>query len=279
MTGLRLALAATLLAAPSGTAAQPPATTPAPATQRAAAPPLWQVDWGQYYCSLIRHGAGDRPWEAAFLTTPGDDKTMLMLVPDERARPLPQGVTSAVLLPSGRSFNIYAREEWRGRRRVLSVYGFPYELRSELEGASALELRAGAEVRLSIPVDQARAAVAAHRRCTADISREWHLDEAALAALSRRPTSTNRLGYHSSDYPAAALRTATQGRVILRVTVTAEARAQDCAVVATSGNAQIDAISCQVAMRDGRFLPALDASGRPVTIAAVFTVTWRLPQN
>lgn len=256
------------------------AAQPSPPAQPPQPPPAarpWQVDWGQYYCSLIRTPGEDRPWAAAFLTVPAGDNTVLMLVPDERGRPVPSRVTSAVLLPSGRSFDVSAREEWRGRKRVLTLYGFPYELRSELEGATALELRDGTRVRLSIPVDQARAAVAAHRRCTARIAREWRLDEAALAALRQRPQSTNRLGYHASDYPAAALRTATQGRVILRITVTAEGRAADCAVVATSGNAQIDAISCQVAMRNGRYRPALDGAGQPVTIATVFTVTWRLP--
>jgi TonB family protein len=270
---LKLLPALALLAAAQPPQPPPPAQPPQPAP--AVRP--WQVDWGQYYCSLIRRPAEDRPWAAAFLTVPGGDNTVLMLVPDERGRPVPNGVTSAVLLPSGRSLEVSAHEEWRGRKRVLTVYGFPYELRSELEGAMALELRAGAQVRLSIPVDQARTAVAAHRRCTAGIAREWRLDEAALAALGQRPQSTNRLGYHASDYPAAALRTATQGRVILRITVTADGRAADCAVVATSGNAQIDAISCQVAMRNGRYRPALDASGQPATIATVFTVTWRLP--
>lgn len=258
-------------------AAQP--APPAPPPQQPTAPRPWQVDWGQYYCSLIRRGADDRPWAAAFLTVPGGDRTMLMLVPDARARPLPRGVTSAVLQPSGQRFEVSAWEEWRGRKRVLVISGFPYELRGALQGATALELRAGTQVRLSIPVAEARAAVAAHRRCTAEIAREWRLDEAALAALRQRPESTNRLGYHASDYPAAALRTATQGRVILRITVTAEGQAADCAVVATSGNAQIDAISCQVAVRNGRYRPALDAAGRPVTIATVFTVTWRLPSQ
>ena len=61
------------------------ASQPAPPPQRPPAARPWQVDWGQYYCSLIRRGAEDRPWAAAFLTVPGDDKTVLMLVPDERA--------------------------------------------------------------------------------------------------------------------------------------------------------------------------------------------------
>ncbi len=265
-------LSALALLATAPLAAQPPA----PASPPAARP--WQVDWGQYYCSLIRRPAAGHPYSAAFLTVPGGDRTVLMLLPEGQA-PLPHRLTSAVLLPSGRSFDVEAWEEIRGRRRVLMVSALPYELRSELEGATVLELRTGTDVRPRIPVDQARAAVAAHRRCTAEIAREWQLDEARLGALSVRPRTTNLLGYHASDYPAAALRTATQGRVILRVTVSPEGRAADCAVVATSGNNAIDAISCQVARARGRFRPGLDAEGRPVTIAAVFTVTWRLPRQ
>ena len=64
----------------------------------------------------------------------------------------------------------------------------------------------------------------------------------------------------------------------MRVTVNTEGRADDCAVVATSGSPQIDTTSCRVALRRARFRPALDAAGQPVTIAAVFTVTWLLPR-
>lgn len=270
MNRLRTALAATLLAQPLAAAAQPP--TPAPA-----APPPWQVDWGQYYCSLIRLPAPDRRFAAAFLTIPSDDRTMLMLVPEGRRADWPRGVDSLVLLPSGRRFETHSFEQWRGERRVLALPGLPYEMRGALEGQSIVELRAGSAVRLRIPVDQARAAIAAHRRCTADISRQWRLDEAALAALRERPQTTNFLGYNSGDYPAAALRSATQGRVIIRITVTAEGRGTDCEVVATSGSPAIDATSCRVAMSRGRFTPGRDAAGRPVTIASVFTVTWRLP--
>lgn len=260
---LAAALAGALLAAPA------PAQTPA-------APPPWQVDWGRYYCSLIRLPAEGRPFAAAFLTVPGGDNTQLLLL-QMGQEPLPRDVSSILLLPQGRSFAVVPQVQLRGTRRVLAMGGLPYELRSELAGATELQLRAGAEPRLRIPLDQAPAAVAAHRRCTAGLAQRWGLDEAALAALRQRPETTNMLGYRSDDYPSAAIRTRTQGRVILRVTVTAEGRPGDCAVVATSGDSAIDQRSCRVVMQRAQFTPGLDPAGRPVTIPAVFTVTWRLP--
>jgi TonB family protein len=263
-------LALTLAAPLAATAAPPAPASPAPA----AAP--WQVDWGRFYCSLIRLPAADRPFAAAFLAVPGGDSTQLLII-QMGAAPLPTGVTSLLLQPAGRSYEVGSQIQLRGTRRVLAISGLPYDFRSELTDATELQLRAGSELRLRIPADQARDAVAAHRRCTAGIAQQWRVDEAALAALRRRPATTNFLGYRSSDYPARALMSRTQGRVILRVTVTAEGRPADCVVVATSGDASIDARSCQVAMQRGRFTPGLDAAGRPVTIPAVFTVTWRVP--
>lgn len=271
MTRFPLLRAALLGCAPLAIAAQAP-SGPAPAQP---APP-WQVDWGSHYCSLIRLPAPDRPFAAAFLTVPAADSSQLLLI-QMGAQRLPRRATALVLLPQGRSFPVTSDQQLRGTRHVLAMFGLPYELRAELAAATELQLRDGAETLLTIPLDRAAAAVAEHRRCTAGIAQRWRLDEAALAALRQRPASTNFLGYRSDDYPAAALRTRTQGRVILRVTVTADGRAADCAVVATSGNAAIDARSCAVAMARGRFTPGLDAGGRPVTIPAVFTVTWRVP--
>jgi TonB family protein len=276
MTRFRIALAAALLAAPFAAAGQAPATPAAPATPRAAAPPLWQVDWGPYFCSLIRLPGEGRPYAAAFLTVPGSDSTQLLLIPQQGMN-LPASVTALVLQPGGRRFPVVGRIEPRGDVQALSLGGLPYEFRGMLEGATELQVIAGVALRLRIPVDRARAAVAEHRRCTAGIAREWQLDEAALAALQRRPEGLDNMGFRSDDYPRAALRAATQGRVIARVTVNAAGRATDCAVVATSGNAEIDASTCRGMLTRAHFRPALDAAGQPVPIAAVFTVTWRIP--
>ncbi len=268
------ALAVLLAAAPLAATAQPatPSATPAPP----AAAPLWQVDWGPYYCSLIRLPAPGRPMAAAFLTVPAGGGTQLLLIPQGRAH-LPASVTALVLQPSGRRFDLRSYVQLRGNARVLSLPGLPYDFRDLLEGASELQVFAGVALRLRIPMDRARAAIAEHRRCTSGIARAWHVDEAALAALQHRPSAIDNMGFRSEDYPREALRKATQGRVIIRVNVSPAGRATECLVVATSDSPEIDAASCQGVMRRAHFRPALDAAGRPVAAADIFIITWRIP--
>lgn len=186
-------------------------------------------------------------------------------------------MTSIAFAPGGRSFEATARTERRGRRDVLMIHGLPYDLGEAMAGQSELQLRAGPEIRARIPLDHPGQALAAHRRCTAEISREWGVDEAALAALRQRPVTTNMLGVGPDDYPRAALRTATQGRVIVRIDVGAEGRATDCLPVATSGSAIIDATTCRVIRSRARFRPALDAAGRRVPARMIWSVTWIVP--
>lgn len=269
MQWIGIALLAALMPALAGSAsAQQRAAAPA---QRA--PRAWQVDWGQYYCSMIRRPDQGGTFATAIITTPGGDTTQIYLIP-EGAAALPRGLSSVVLMPSGRSFEISSRSEQRGRRTVVAITGLPYNFRDALAGAGELQLKAGEEIRARIPLAGARAAVAAHRRCTAQVSREWGIDEAALAALRERPTSTNLFGLRADDYPPAALRTATQGRVVVRIAVSVEGRATECVTVATSGSRAIDATTCEVILRRARFRPALDAAGRPVAVRTVSTVTW-----
>lgn len=240
------------------------------------APPRWQVDWGQYFCSLIRPAAEGRSFATAFVVVPGGDNTQIMFVPERGAAPSWR-VSSLRLLPQGTEFQVSLRTERRGERTVTILSGLPYEFRESLAGASQLELRDGDAVRLNLPLPGAAAAVAEHRRCTAEVAREWELDEAALAALRRRPGSTNLFGLRADDYPEAALRQAVQGRVIVRIAVSADGRATECATVATSGSPAIDERTCQVILARARFRPAIDAEGREVAARMVSSVVWRMP--
>ena len=157
--------------------------TPAPA-----AAPLWQIDWGPYFCSMIRLPGEGRPFAAAFLTVPGGSSTQLLLIPQGRAH-LPASVTALVLQPSGRRFPVSSRIQPRGDAEVLSLGSLPYEFRGMLEGSTELQVIAGVALRLRIPVDRARAAIAEHRRCTADIARAFQ----AAAGLVYLASALQRL--------------------------------------------------------------------------------------
>jgi TonB family protein len=64
----------------------------------------------------------------------------------------------------------------------------------------------------------------------------------------------------------------------MRITVTTEGHAADCAIVGTSGDPALDERSCRVVMGRARFHPGRDAAGRRVQIPAIFTVTWMIPR-
>jgi len=259
------ALVALLAAAPLAAAMQPP---PAAALVPAAA--AWQVDWGEHYCSLIRKPDADRPFATAFATVPGSLYIRIRLATPQGATEI-TGVNNVVLLPAGTVFRV-TTDQFRLSRVEdrLNLYGLPEDFRAQLANATELQLRTGDRVRARVPLDGVRPGLAGQRRCLTDVAREWGIDEAALTALRRRPESTNMLGLEPTDIPAAALRRTDRGTTTVRITVSAEGRPLDCVPVATSGSPEMDATVCRVALARGRFRPALDANGRPVTVRAVF---------
>jgi hypothetical protein len=271
MMRLSLALAAAcIIAAPLAAAAQPPAAPPAPA----AAFRPWQVDYGEYYCSMIRKAEAGRPFATAFVSIPGASTMHIALVPDVN-HAAPANVSDVVLIPAGTSFHVRRGFEQTRLAPIQRLGGLPESFAEQLAGADALELRGGGRVRGRIPLAGVRDALAVQRRCMHDVAREWGLDEAAWAALRRRPEGINGLGFTTDDFPPEMLSSASQARVVLRVDVSADGRATACVPVAGTGSIAIDRRACAVVMERARFTPALDAAGAPVAARAVFLVNFR----
>lgn len=78
------------------------------------------------------------------------------------------------------------------------------------------------------------------------------------------------------NYPARALREEIEGTVGVRVTVTAEGRATNCSVTASSGSDILDAAACAGMERYSRFEPALNDAGNPTTGNYTTRITYRL---
>ena len=80
------------------------------------------------------------------------------------------------------------------------------------------------------------------------------------------------------DYPDAALRARQQGRVAVRLEVSAAGRVTSCTVTASSRSSVLDATTCRILRSRVRFDPARDAQG--VAVAGTFStfVDWALPR-
>jgi TonB family protein len=266
MTGIRNALAATSLIL---------FAIPSPAQERHA--PVWQMDWGDQYCSLIRLPDRETPYSVVVRALPGHGNSNILLMPHGSDRP-PEWVDSITLAPSGRSFNVSSASETLGdSSRVISLRTLPPEFWDALAGSDRMQLKRGSRVVGQIHLSDASPAVRALRQCVSDALREWGIDEAAMNALRRRPVSLNALGLDDQDYPQEAIQRNIQGRVVVRIDVSAQGRPTACAPVASSHTPAIDAAACHAAMTRGRFTPALDANGRPTPSQIVTTATFLMP--
>lgn len=249
---------------------------PAAAQPRPA--PVWQVDWGNYFCMLIRLQSEDAPFATAMRTVPGSFTASLRMVRlgDE---PLPRRISSVALAPSGQAYDVTASSETlRTGASVLVLSSLPDAFWDALSGATELQFRDGTQVRRSLPLSRSEAAVRGLRRCVSDAMREWGVDEAALRALQRLPETRNGYGLTPGDYPVSALQTGQSGRVLVRIAVSPDGRATECAVIATSDNPALDRTTCDVVLRRARFTPALDANGQPTRAVVANVVTWLVQQ-
>lgn len=66
-----------------------------------------------------------------------------------------------------------------------------------------------------------------------------------------------------------------QGSASIRFRVEPNGRMSNCRVVRSSGDAYVDSNVCDAAMRNMRFSPARDPSGRPIPYEMSYTPTWR----
>ncbi|MFM7349208.1 MAG: energy transducer TonB [Erythrobacter sp.] len=78
------------------------------------------------------------------------------------------------------------------------------------------------------------------------------------------------------NYPRRAAQEEIEGTVGVRVTVTGDGRATACSVTASSGSAILDQAACTDLERYGRFDPALDADGNPISAPWSTRITYKL---
>ncbi len=81
--------------------------------------------------------------------------------------------------------------------------------------------------------------------------------------------------FPKSAYPPAAKLRREQGRVTVKLALDETGRPTGCSVVNSSASDMLDAVTCTLAVKNGRFHPALDASGKPrATTYTLPAVDW-----
>lgn len=81
--------------------------------------------------------------------------------------------------------------------------------------------------------------------------------------------------FRNSDFPASA-RNAGRLRIGVRYAVAPSGHVDRCEIIAPSGYAEVDAMTCRVIVERYRFKPARDGQGNPVTEVLEEDYSWRM---
>jgi TonB family protein len=97
-----------------------------------------------------------------------------------------------------------------------------------------------------------------------------------------RPPKSMRLvalPVKKKDYPPEALEQKRQGITIVGLDITTQGMVENCKVASSSGHQDLDAQSCAIARREGRFAPALDYQGKPTAGKVSQKIEWSLDKE
>lgn len=114
------------------------------------------------------------------------------------------------------------------------------------------------------------------RACLADLIKSWGYDPAVQAALSRplKPASNPHMWFRSNDWPMHAAMQRHNGLVQVRMDVDDTGMLTGCNVLRRTNPDEFADVTCEVLRKRARFVPALDAAGKPVKSFYMYKVHW-----
>ncbi|AGH50967.1 MULTISPECIES: energy transducer TonB [Sphingomonadales] len=101
----------------------------------------------------------------------------------------------------------------------------------------------------------------------------------ALVAVEPKEVGDTLTWVTTEDYPFEALRAGMEGMTAVQLRISAEGRPSGCAVTVSSGHKLLDDTTCNLLLLRGRFEPARDQMGQPVSSVYSRRVRWQLPKD
>lgn len=147
----------------------------------------------------------------------------------------------------------------------------------QFAGAAGLLVEAKGREHVQIELPDTQKAFDDLRTCNEALLMRWGLNPQLLSSLSRKPRPMNGVQMvNPVDYPEVSINRREQGATTVRFSIGPDGRVKGCAPLISSGFPALDAQSCRSLIKRGRFEPALDQNGRPITTESVTTIHWAL---
>ena len=162
-----------------------------------------------------------------------------------------------------------------GERRLLSFKADDTALQG-LASASRITLTIGSRRIALAPTGMPRA-VQVLASCQRLLQKQLGIDPTRIdAGHEPAPRGHAASWFSTTDYPSSALAGGAQGVSRLLLTISPAGHVDTCVTFGSSGNAAMDQAACRAFQQRGRYLPATDSKGEPITGWVQQSVRWRI---
>jgi hypothetical protein len=249
----------------------------------------WSVDYGIDECRLVRSFArGDVQATVQFaLNGPYPDTPpeltvlwpAMMASPSARTGKVPFDVTidSAFSQQSAMAWVLPGTTPATSIVYVEDTAAFADAIAADAKaGRPTLLTMTHKQQTITIALDPLERPFAALHACMDAQVRVWGYDPAVLRGLSQRPRPVGNPGewFKASDMPNVLTNEEQTAGVQVRLDIDIAGTIVGCHILRAGGNAQYQALTCDLFRKRGRFKPALDAAGQPVSSVWISRVFW-----
>jgi TonB family protein len=245
-------------------------------------PSGWEWDEETTICAL-RQKPSPGSATIEMKRTPGNEQTELLITlpPKTKIRDGRFQDGNVTLQPGGVSVTGPAgMSTWR------NAHGGPRLYASIYDPSFMMKLKNAADVQISEPkagsfefaMTSASDVVGALQTCEDSKMRAWGIDPQSWRALRERPQPLGdpRNGFTGDDYPREALAQHVEDDAIIRLDVSPEGTVTGCTQLNAGSYRGFEQAACRVLER-GRFEPARDSNGQPVSAPIVYDIVFKLP--
>ena len=236
----------------------------------------WQVEYAKSSC-IISRAFGEKPDVTLFGLKPApysDYLTMLIIQPSPKGR----GVAGDADIRLSSGFvperSTYSSVTANGMR--VTTISLQREALDALARGDSIAVKAGKWVDVALQPTGFDKALKALEDCEADLLVSWGFSREAQAAIAERPKGTLRGLFRADDYPASAIAQGAGGSVGIRLRIEADGKINECTVIESSGNVDLDRQTCGLAKKRARYAPAVGHDGTPRWSFVFGRVTWRI---
>lgn len=267
----RLARFVSILALLSTTSA---AAQDSPVRQPAA---KWVVDFDAAQCVASRdYGTAGSPLTLALKAPPFGDVMQVAVIRPAAGAADARQLDASIGIDGGGTIatSMVAFTAPETGRRLFRM-NLPLDQFAALSKAKTVRIQGEGELDERIALAQMEPLLRVLANCTADLRKAWNIGEngAAGTALKTR-AAAEATTTEPQAFPVVAVNEEKSGTTRVAVLVDEAGRVADCAVIATSGVAALDAQSCWMIEGRTRFTPATGIDGKPARDAYMRSVVW-----